>query len=185
MSADRCPTCDRDGCDGARLLAEHRRAMAGGDHDAANVTLTEWAALGCRPVDWRAKFFAAESDAAKDRDDARSWRNAIEGAKEPGDPVLRAIAELLSCTYLDAVPTPADDDMRRELAVAARVANDERRAKLGEGAVTYSEKRDAAKWRKVEPLIERLRVAADADTSDTIHVVDAAIELLAAAKEPS
>ena len=65
MSADRCPTCDREGCDGARLLAEHRRAMAGGDHDAANVTLTEWAALGCRPVDWRAKFFAAESDAAK------------------------------------------------------------------------------------------------------------------------
>ena len=105
MSADRCPTCDREGCDGARLLAEHRRAMAGGDHDAANVTLTEWAALGCRPVDWRAKFFAAESDAAK--------------------------------------------------------------------------------WRRVEPLIERLRVAADADTSDTIHVVDAAIELLAAAKEPS
>ena len=65
MPADRCPTCDREGCDGARLLAEHRRAMAGGDHDAANVTLTEWAALGCRPVDWRAKFFAAESDAAK------------------------------------------------------------------------------------------------------------------------
>ena len=65
MPADRCPTCDREGCDGARLLAEHRRAMAGGDHDAANVTLTEWAALGCRPVDWRARALAAESDAAK------------------------------------------------------------------------------------------------------------------------
>ena len=128
---------------------------------------------------------ATDSDAAKDRDDARSWRNAIDGAKEPGDPVLRAIAEILSCTYLDAVPTPADDERRRAMAVAAKVANDERRAKLGEGAVTYSEKRDAAKWRRVEPLIERLRVAADADTSDTIHVVDAAIELLAAAKEPS
>ena len=106
-------------------------------------------------------------------------------ATASGDPVLRAIAELLSCTYLDAVPTPADDERRRAMAVAAKVANDERRAKLGEGAVTYSEKRDAAKWRRVEPLIERLRVAADADTSDTIHVVDAAIELLAAAKEPS
>ena len=46
-------------------------------------------------------------------------------------------------------------------------------------------KSDAAKWRRVEPMIERLRVAADEDTSDTIHVVDAAIELLAAAKEPS
>ena len=69
MPADRCPTCDRDGCDGARLLAEHRRAMAGGDHDAANVTLTEWAALGCRPVDWRARAIAAESRIAQVADE--------------------------------------------------------------------------------------------------------------------
>ena len=189
MSADRCPTCDREIADVSTIgegLCEVQASFDSKQRRAGGWNLT--ARKDCEithRVDWRAKFFAAESDAAKDRDDARSWRNAIEGAKEPGDPVLRAIAELLSCTYLDAVPTPADDDMRRELAVAARVANDERRAKLGEGAVTYSEKRDAAKWRKVEPLIERLRVAADADTSDTIHVVDAAIELLAAAKEPS
>ena len=102
MSADRCPTCDRDGCDGARLLAEHRRAMAGGDHDAANVTLTEWAALGCRPVDWRAKFFAAESDAAKDRDAAK-WRKV--------EPLIKRL-----CAFEDG-PT----DLRDLLTVALDV----------------------------------------------------------------
>ena len=55
----------------------------------------------------------------------------------------------------------------------------------GDVAESDAAESDAAKWRKVEPMIERLRVAADEDTSDMIHVVDAAIELLAAAKEPS
>ena len=133
---------------------------------------------------------AAKSDAAKDRDDARSWRNAIEGAKEPGDPVLRAIAELLSCTYLDAVPTPADDDMRRELAVAARVANDELRIKAGVASSLYSEKRDAAKWRKVEPLIDRLCGAVGAAhlvsrAESERRITEIASAILAAAKEPS
>lgn len=135
-------------------------------------------------VDWRARAIAAESDAAKDRDDACSWRNAIEGAKEPGDPVLRAIAELLSCTYLDAVPTPADD-MRRELAVAAKDANDERRARLGEETVTYSEKRDAAKWRRVEPLIEALRGVSINDGADPQELESLRNELIATTKEPS
>ena len=211
MPADRCPTCASDADeladDLATAQAEIDRAIAsprgmGGAlpsmsrlRHGATPTVRAW--LG-RIVE-KLRGGAMDSDAAKDRDAARSWRNAIEGAKEPGDPVLRAIAELLSCTYLDAVPTPADDDMRRELAVAARVANDERRAKLGEGAVTYSEKRDAAKWRKVEPLIERLREAAkvachDYATEDDATVgfrvtghelIDAVTNLLATIKEPS
>ncbi len=211
MSADRCPTCDQPPGDSQRAR-EHPAVVRWSTFINAKRTdrmcpAPIWSEviaavradqpglctdLTCSPrVDWRAKFFAAESDAAKDRDDARSWRNAIEGAKEPGDPVLRAIAELLSCTYLDAVPTPADDDFRRELAVAAKVANDERRAKLGEGAVTYSEKRDAAKWRKVEPLIERLcgavgaaHLVSRAEAERRITEIASAI-LAAATKEPS
>lgn len=172
MSADRCPTCDREGFDCPRM------------GPGPWVGLDAVRDCTAHRVDWRARAIAAESAAAKDRDDARSWRNAIDGAKEPGDPVLRAIAELLSCTYLDAVPTPADDDIRRELAVAAKVANDERRAKLGEGAVTYSEKRDAAKWRKVEPLIKRLCAFEDGPT-DLRDLLTVALDVLAAAKEPS
>lgn len=39
---------------------------------------------------------------------------------------------------------------------------------------------DAARWRKVEPLIERLRSAAEVEGSDPMTVVDAAIAILAA-----
>lgn len=105
-------------------------------------------------------------------------------ATTPGDPVLHAIAELLSCTYLSAVPTPADDERRRDLAVAARIANDELRAKLGEGPSTPSVRRDAAKWRRVEPLIEVLHRAALTGSSHT-ELIAAVADVTAAAKEPS
>lgn len=123
-SPERRPTCDREGC--PRRLAPMRISI-----EAAVADCDDHA------VDWRARAIAAESDAAK-------WRAAIARAKEPGDPVLRAIAELLSCTYLDAVPTPDDDDYRRELAVAARIVNDENRERLGTAPTTVSEKRAAA-----------------------------------------
>jgi len=58
--------------------------------------------------------------------------------------VTMAIAELIGCTYLDAVPTPAENDHMREVAANAREAMDRLVA-------------DAARWRKVAPLIERLR----------------------------
>jgi hypothetical protein len=58
--------------------------------------------------------------------------------------VTMAIAELIGCTYLDAVPTPAENDHLREVAANARAAMDRLVA-------------DANQWRKVKPLIAALR----------------------------
>lgn len=98
------------------------------DHEQCNLIRADCHA---HCVDWRARAIAAEAD-------AQQWRNAVAGSQEPGDPVIRAIAALLSCTYLDKLPTPPDDDFRRELAVAARIAHDKVRDA-------------AAQWAKVAP----------------------------------
>ena len=58
--------------------------------------------------------------------------------------VTMAIAELIGCTYLDVVPTPAENDRLREVAANARAAMDRLVA-------------DANQWRKVKPLIAALR----------------------------
>lgn len=172
MTTDRCPTCDREACPSLQP-SEHIEARRGECPACA-------ASIDCHAhrVDWRARAIAAESD-------AQQWRNAVAGSQEPGDPVIRAIAALLACTYLDKLPTPPDDDWRRELAVAARIAYDAMRA-------------DAARWRKVAPLIEAMREAAmvahhDYATEDDATVgfrvtghelIDAVTNLLAATKEP-
>lgn len=44
---------------------------------------------------------------------------------------------------------------------------------------------DAARWRKVAPLIEALHQASMIEAGDPMHVVDAAMELLAATQEPT
>jgi hypothetical protein len=147
----------------------------------------------CQPVDWRARAIAAEAerseivslvspssdqslpDAVRElcehvedlRDDAQQWRNAVAGSQEPGDPVIRAIAALLACTYLDKLPTPPDDDFRRELAVAARIAHDKRRTA-------------AAQWAKVAPLIEELRRVSINDGDDPQELEALRNELIAA-----
>jgi len=144
-------------------------------------------------VDWRARAIAAEAerseivslvspssdqslpDAVRElcehvedlRDDAQQWRNAVAGSQEPGDPVIRAIAALLACTYLDKLPTPPDDDFRRELAVAARIAHDKRRTA-------------AAQWAKVAPLIEELRRVSINDGDDPQELEALRNELIAA-----
>lgn len=151
---ERCPTCDKPKGDQARADAHPLAkqwlawiAMVPGQQrplrwrDVADAQAADQPGMciegQCQPVDWRARAIAAESD-------AQQWRNAVAGSQEPGDPVIRAIAALLACTYLDKLPTPPDDDFRRELAVAARIAHDKRRTA-------------AARWAKVAPLIERLR----------------------------
>ena len=58
--------------------------------------------------------------------------------------VTTAIAELIGCSYLDVVPTPAENDHLREVAANARAAMDRLVA-------------DANQWRKVKPLIAALR----------------------------
>ena len=58
--------------------------------------------------------------------------------------VTMAIAELIGCSYLDAVPTSAENDHLREVAANARAAMDRLVA-------------DANQWRKVKPLIAALR----------------------------
>ena len=80
------------------------------------------------------------------------------------DPVIRALATLLDCSYLDEVPTSDVNDRIREVASEAKIAHDANRA-------------DAARWRKVAPLIERLRVA-NPLTADILT-------LLAATQEPT
>ena len=56
--------------------------------------------------------------------------------------VTTAIAELIGCSYLDVVPTPAENDRLREVAANARAAMDRLVV-------------DANQWRKVKPLIAR------------------------------
>lgn len=145
-------TCDREGCDGPFVPS---------CDDAKCDDCAER----------RARAIAAESD-------AQQWRNAVAGSQEPGDPVIRAIAALLSCTYLAKLPTPPDDDFRRELAVAARIAHDKRRTA-------------AAQWAKVAPLIERLREAMEAAKAsyvpgvpgDVRPFIDAAFAILDATED--
>jgi hypothetical protein len=72
------------------------------------------------------------------------------------DPVIRALATLLDCSYLDEVPTSDVNDRIREVASEAKIAHDANRA-------------DAARWRKVAPLIERLRGARYGCTADGEH----------------
>lgn len=155
---ERCPTCDREAC--PKLLpAEHTEECRS---DCPRCVAID--DCHAHRVDWRARDIAAEAD-------AQQWRNAVDGSQEPGDPVIRAIAALLACTYLDKLPTPPDDDFRRELAVAARIAHDKRRAA-------------AAQWAKVAPLIERLRAAVGSrdvyrspyDLIDAVHFILAATE---------
>ena len=70
--------------------------------------------------------------------------------------LTRALADLLACTYLDAVPTEAESDVRRAVAVAARVEMDALRAR--EAALTAEAERLRAEvevervgnvWRKM------------------------------------
>lgn len=49
-------------------------------------------------------------------------------------------------------------------------------------ARTIAAESDAAKWRRVAPTIEALRVTAEIEGGDTMAVVEAAMDLLAAAE---
>lgn len=189
MSADRCPTCDREGCaaDMASCLAEMRRAYGNPPYESTSdpVAYRQAAArmgeiardCNAARVDWRARALAAEDRIAQ-------------VAEELADDLATAQAEI---DHAIASPRgmggalPSMSRLRHGATPTVRAWLGRLVAKLRGGAVDSdaAKDRDAAKWRKVEPMIERLRVAADEDTSDTIHVVDAAIELLAAAKEPS
>ena len=55
----------------------------------------------------------------------------------------------------------------------------------GMSARALAAEADAARWRKVAPLIEALHQASMIEAGDPMHVVDAAMELLAATQEPT
>ena len=133
-----------------------------------------------------AKLLALDGmlDAAAGRASCRRHRLPPRGAVMPPipqnrdrDDMIRAVAKLLDCSYLDVVPTPAENDHLREIAVTAREAMDRLVA-------------DAARWCKVAPLIERLaddvrrreliaRAEFDRRVSDTVTA------MLAATQEPT
>ena len=87
------------------------------------------------------------------------------------DPVIRALATLLDCSYLDEVPTSDVNDRIREVASEAKIAHDANRA-------------DAARWRKVAPLIERLRAFEDAPAT-LQAVLTVVLDIIAATQEPT
>lgn len=129
------------------------------------------------------------------------------------DDVIRAVAELLDCSYIDEVPTAAENDRMREVAVTAREALDRIVARAlaaeadaarlrahidaaGDGANLpalldlYHDRAerafaDAARWRKVAPLIGALGAPDEhaAHTATWLALTSAITSALAAARE--
>lgn len=129
------------------------------------------------------------------------------------DDVIRAVAELLDCSYIDEVPTAAENDRLREVAVTAREALDRIVARAlaaeadaarlrahidaaGDGANLpalldlYHDRAerafaDAARWRKVAPLIGALGAPDEhaAHTATWLALTSAITSALAAARE--
>ena len=172
MTTDRCPTCDKPRA--GDVAVSHADGCS--CPDCLSVCWRDWGVL-CKPADWRARAIAAEAKlAAADK--------AIEDVAEELETLRDDIAE-----YLPAYDI--GDDMQPCLANPREVveyAGDElRRAS-----------KDAARWRKVAPLIEAMREAAkvahhDYATEDDATVgfrvtghelIDAVTNLLAATKEP-
>ena len=114
MPADRCPTCDREGCPRPAAVAAYQSSRADGDELAKAIAM----------IDAEGKCIAASmaSRDARRRERAASMTRRIVG--------------------------------------------------------------DAAKWRKVEPLIERLCAFEDGPT-DLRDLLTVALDVLAATKEPS
>lgn len=129
MTADRCPTCDRDGCDGPYPPA---------CDDALCDDCADRRDCYAHAVDWRARAIAAEAE-----------RSEILGLVNPSSDqsVADRVRELI-------------EDLREAQA-------------------------DAARWRKVAPMIERLREASEIDGDHLEAFVDAAYTLLEATQEPT
>ena len=69
MSADRCPTCDREGCPAEDHWKQYRAAEDAGNYDLAVESLALFDECGCELVDWRARAIAAESQIASVADE--------------------------------------------------------------------------------------------------------------------
>ena len=123
MTADRCPTCDREGCPRPAAVAAYQATAPATGPDAV-------LAAAIAMIDAEAACLAA---AAFGRESRRARRIAERAANKQ-----------------------AFDEMRA----------------------------DAARWRKVAPLIERLRDV-NRECDDATAVVSAAIDLLAATQEPT
>ena len=69
MPADRCPTCDREGCPAEDHWKQYRAAEDAGNYDLAVESLALFDECGCELVDWRARAIAAESQIASVADE--------------------------------------------------------------------------------------------------------------------
>ena len=184
MPADRCPTCDRDGC--PMLQPNEHIDARRGECPACAASID----CGRHAVDWRARALAAEDRIAQV---AEELADDLATAQAEID---RAVAGLAVASML-----PSSSRLRHGATPTVRAWLGRLVERLRGGAVESdaAKDRDAAKWRRVGPMIERLREAAkvarhDYATDDDATVdhrvtghelIDAVSELLAAAKEPS
>ncbi len=124
MTADRCPTCDREGCPRPAAVAAYQ---------------------------------------------------ATTPTANPDDVLAAAIA-MIDAEAACLAAAAYGRESRRARRIAKRAANRQAFAEM---------RADAARWRKVAPLIEALHQASMIEAGDPMHVVDAAMELLAATQEPT
>ena len=105
MPADRCPTCDREGCPAEDHWKQYRAAEDAGNYDLAVESLALFDECGCELVDWRARALAAEADADRWRKVApliaNLHRAALIGASHTE--LIAAVAEVTAATQ---EPTP-------------------------------------------------------------------------------
>ncbi len=124
MTADRCPTCDREGCPRPAAVAAYQ---------------------------------------------------ATTPTANPDDVLAAAIA-MIDAEAACLAAAAYGRESRRARRIAKRAANRQAFAEM---------RAAAARWRKVAPLIEALHQASMIEAGDPMHVVDAAMELLAATQEPT
>ena len=168
MTTDRCPTCDKPRA--GDVAVSHADGCS--CPDCLSVCWRDWGVL-CEPADWRARAVAAERLAEE---------AAAHGAGS--DALIDAICQRIGARDTGCGgQTVEAGEMRRRMDLTRRV-----------DLLTA----DAARWRKVAPLIEAMREAAkvahhDYATEDDATVgfrvtghelIDAVTNILAATKEP-
>ena len=92
------------------------------------------------------------------------------------DDVLAAAIAMIDAEAACLAAAAYGRESRRARRTKERAANKQAFAEM---------RADATRWRKVAPLIEALHQASMIEAGDPMHVVDAAMELLAAAQEPT
>ena len=165
MTADRCPTCDREECD-RPAAADATAGIPGFGEDCTDEDNAKWSRLGfavrnclahaVTADQWRARALAAEADADSLAKAARIIDAILDklGARDTGNGGQTVEAGNARIVH---------DGMRRlDRAIA-----------------------DAARWRKVAPLIEKLYYAHESHNQDRDDESAAVRALLAATQEPT